>query len=113
MKRRAETDLERWARLREFPIIPCTRCGSQNHLQRVQMKQMLRGWERDHPGRLDNMFTALGNVVPSHLADRKLYPFTTLAPSGRPDPAGDKAFDDEDCAQPSSAPQPVHWQRGA
>ncbi len=102
----AETDLERWAKLRAFPIIPCTLCGSQDHLQRVQMKQMLRDWERDHPGRLDNMFTALGNVVPSHLADRKLYPFTTLKTSGVGDRDGDKAFDRDDtsCAPVPSEP---------
>ncbi len=53
----AETDLERWAVHREFPIIPCTLCGSQDNLQRVQIKQMLRDWERQYPGRLDNIFT--------------------------------------------------------
>ncbi len=56
---------------------------------------MLREWEREHPGRLDNMSTALGNVVPSHLLDRKLYPFTTLQTTGMADRDGDKAFDDE------------------
>jgi tRNA 2-thiocytidine biosynthesis protein TtcA len=99
----AESDLERWATLREFPIIPCTLCGSQDHLQRAQMKQMLRDWERDYPGRLDNMFTALGNVVPSHLADRKLYPFTTLKTTGVADRTGDKAFDGDEAA---CAPSP-------
>ncbi|MEY2656037.1 MAG: hypothetical protein RLZZ524_3065, partial [Pseudomonadota bacterium] len=74
----AETDLERWAEHRQFPIIPCSLCGSQENLQRVQMKKMLREWERQQPGRLDNIFTAMGNLVPSHLMDRKLYPFTTL-----------------------------------
>jgi tRNA 2-thiocytidine biosynthesis protein TtcA len=108
----AETDLERWAVQRAFPIIPCTLCGSQDNLQRVQMKRMLREWERQFPGRLDNMATALGNVVPSHLMDRKLYPFTTLRASGVPDREGDKAFDDDeaDCA-PAFAPRaPVRWQ---
>jgi tRNA 2-thiocytidine biosynthesis protein TtcA len=111
----AENDLERWATLREFPIIPCTLCGSQDHLQRAQMKQMLRDWERDYPGRLDNMFTALGNVVPSHLADRKLYPFTTLKTTGVADRDGDKAFDGE---EPACAPSPsdsasasLRWQQ--
>ena len=112
----AETDLERWAARRRFPIIPCSLCGSQDNLQRVQMKRMLREWEREHPGRLDNMFTALGKVVPSHLLDRKLYPFTTLETTGVPDTGGDKAFDDDDddeaCAQVAAAPQraPVRWQ---
>ena len=112
----AETDLERWAARREFPIIPCTLCGSQDNLQRVQMKRMLREWERAHPGRLDNMFTALGKVVPSHLLDRKLYPFATLKTTGVPDKGGDKAFDDDDedeaCASPAapSGRVPVRWQ---
>jgi tRNA 2-thiocytidine biosynthesis protein TtcA len=110
----AETDLERWAVQREFPIIPCTLCGSQDNLQRVQMKRMLLEWERQYPGRLDNMFTALGNVTPSHLLDRKLYPFTTLRPTGTPDLAGDKAFDEDDpvCAtSPAGRVRaPVRWQ---
>ena len=78
----AETDLERWAEHRQFPIIPCTLCGSQDNLQRVQIKQMMREWERQYPGRIDNMLHAMGNVVPSHLMDRKLYPFTTLKATG-------------------------------
>jgi len=100
----AETDLERWAAHRAFPIIPCTLCGSQDNLQRVQMKQMLRDWEQRFPGRVDNMFSALANVVPSHLMDRNLYPFATLQTTGRPDPEGDRAFDDDDepCAPPAA-----------
>ena len=112
----AETDLERWAAQREFPIIPCTLCGSQDNLQRVQMKRMLRVWERQYPGRLDNMATAIGNVTPSHLMHRKLYPFETLRPSGIPDREGDKAFDEDDageaCAPAAATPvrAPVRWQ---
>ena len=97
-----ETDLERWAEHRKFPIIPCTLCGSQDNLQRVQIKQMLRDWDKRFPGRVDNLFTALGNVVPSHLMDRNLYPFATIKASGVADPLGDRAFDeDEGCATPS------------
>jgi tRNA 2-thiocytidine biosynthesis protein TtcA len=100
----AEADLERWAAHREFPIIPCTLCGSQDNLQRTQIKAMLRDWERQYPGRIDNMAGAMGRVVPSHLMDRNLYPFASLQSTGRADPDGDKAFDDDDdCA----APQPV------
>ena len=101
----AETDLERWAAHRAFPIIPCTLCGSQDNLQRVQMRKMLREWERIQPGRLDNIATAMGNVTLSHLMDRKLYPFTTLKPTGAADPAGDRAFDDDgdDCGPASGA----------
>jgi tRNA 2-thiocytidine biosynthesis protein TtcA len=92
----AETDLERWAVHRQFPIIPCTLCGSQDNLQRVQVKRMIRDWERQYPGRIDNMFNAMGRVVPSHLMDRNLFPFTTLQAMGVADPGGDRAFDDDD-----------------
>jgi tRNA 2-thiocytidine biosynthesis protein TtcA len=99
----AETDLERWAAHRRFPIIPCTLCGSQDDLQRVQVKAMLRDWERQYPGRSDNMLRAMAHVVPSHLMDRRLHPFTTLQATGQADPAGDKAFDADDagCAAPA------------
>jgi tRNA 2-thiocytidine biosynthesis protein TtcA len=97
-----ELDLERWAEHRRFPIIPCTLCGSQENLQRVQTKQMLRDWDRRFPGRIDNMFNAMAHVVPSHLMDRDLYPFATLQATGTPDAAGDRAFDeDEVCAPPT------------
>jgi tRNA 2-thiocytidine biosynthesis protein TtcA len=105
----AETDLERWAAHRAFPIIPCTLCGSQENLQRVQIRQMLRDWEKRFPGRVENMFTAMGNIVPSHMMDRNLYPFATLQTSGVPDPLGDRAFDeDDDCASPVAAPITLH-----
>jgi tRNA 2-thiocytidine biosynthesis protein TtcA len=94
----AEVDLERWAEHRRFPIIPCTLCGSQPNLQRAQIKQMLRDWDKRFPGRIDNMFSALANVVPSHLMDRKLYPFETLQRTGVPNADGDIAFDEEPCA---------------
>jgi tRNA 2-thiocytidine biosynthesis protein TtcA len=97
-----ELDLERWAAHRAFPIIPCTLCGSQENLQRVQTKQMLREWDRQYPGRVDNMFNAMANVVPSHLMDRNLYPFATLQATGVPDAAGDRAFDEDDCAAPAT-----------
>jgi tRNA 2-thiocytidine biosynthesis protein TtcA len=98
----AETDLERWAVQREFPIIPCTLCGSQDNLQRVQTKALIREWERKFPGRIDNIFNAMGRITPSHLMDRTLYPFGTLQAGGVADPAGDKAFDDDEaCADPT------------
>jgi len=100
----AETDLERWATHRQFPIIPCTLCGSQENLQRVQTKQMLRDWERRFPGRIDNMFNAMANVVPSHLMDRNLYPFATLQATGVADAAGDRAFDDDDGCETPAVP---------
>ena len=99
----AETDLEDWAVHRQFPIIPCTLCGSQDNLQRVQVKAMLRDWEKKYPGRSDNMLRAMGHVVPSHLMDRQLHPFETIKPTGLPDANGDIAFDDEPCAPPAAA----------
>jgi tRNA 2-thiocytidine biosynthesis protein TtcA len=101
----AETDLERWAAHREFPIIPCSLCGSQENLQRVQIKKMLRDWDKQFPGRIDNMHRAFSHVVPSHLMDRQLFPFQTIMPTGEANPGGDKAFDeDEDdaCATPTA-----------
>jgi tRNA 2-thiocytidine biosynthesis protein TtcA len=98
-----EADLERWAMHRQFPIIPCTLCGSQENLQRVQTKQMLRDWDRRFPGRVENMFSAMANVVPSHLMDRNLYPFAKLKATGVADIAGDRAFDEGDCAAPAPA----------
>jgi tRNA 2-thiocytidine biosynthesis protein TtcA len=97
----AETDIERWAVHKQFPIIPCTLCGSQENLQRVQIRQMLREWERKFPGRVENMFNAMNHVVPSHLMDRNLYPFTTLQASGTADRDGDRAFDDEEDCGPA------------
>jgi len=97
----AETDLERWAEHRQFPIIPCSLCGSQAKLQRVQIKKMLRDWDRQFPGRIDNLFSAMGNIVPSHMMDRNLYPFTTLRSTGVPQADGDRAFDDDDCITPA------------
>ncbi len=97
----AEPDLVRWADHRAFPIIPCTLCGSQDNLQRVQIKQMIREWDRQTPGRIENMFTAMANITPSHMMDRQLYPFTTIRATGRPEPDGDIAFDeDEQCGTP-------------
>jgi tRNA 2-thiocytidine biosynthesis protein TtcA len=92
----AEKDLIRWAQVRQFPIIPCTLCGSQTNLQRQQVGQMLKAWDKQFPGRLDNMARAMQTVVPSHLMDRQLFPFETLVPTGEASDDGDKAFDTED-----------------
>jgi tRNA 2-thiocytidine biosynthesis protein TtcA len=93
-----EKDIAAYARLRDFPIIPCTLCGSQENLQRKIVKEMLQGWERKHPGRLDNMLRALQNVAPSHLADANLFDFAALEATGLPNVGGDKAFDPEPLA---------------
>ncbi|MCY7306875.1 MAG: tRNA 2-thiocytidine(32) synthetase TtcA [Rhodoferax sp.] len=103
----AERDLARWAAHRQFPIIPCTLCGSQTNLQRKQVGQMLRDWEKQHPGRIESMFTALQNVVPSHLMDGTRYDFAGLTPSGVASPDGDLAFDTEEFATSAMAPVQV------
>ena len=74
----AEAEIEKYAKARNFPIIPCNLCGSQENLQRVQIKQMLQGWERESPGRINSLFHSLQNVSPSHLADTKLFDFASF-----------------------------------
>jgi tRNA 2-thiocytidine biosynthesis protein TtcA len=93
-----EADTERYAALREFPIIPCNLCGSQENLQRKQIKGMLRDWEKQFPGRVENIFSSLSTVVPSHLMDRSMFNFSDLQASGVADANGDIAFDDEPCS---------------
>lgn len=73
-----EQDLQDYAELRQFPIIPCNLCGSQDNLQRQAVKQMLQAWDKQTPGRLETIFTSLQNIVPSHLADRALWDFASL-----------------------------------
>jgi len=73
-----EKDLERYANYKEFPIIPCNLCGSQENLQRVQVKKMLAGWEREYPGRTETIFRSIRNVAPSQLADVELFDFHSL-----------------------------------
>jgi tRNA 2-thiocytidine biosynthesis protein TtcA len=109
----AEPDLVRWAAHREFPIIPCNLCGSQENLQRVQIKAMINEWESKFPGRVENMFTAMSKVVPSHLMDRNLFPFEGLKATGRPDADGDIAFDeDEGCGSQQPASSVIKLHRG-
>jgi len=92
-----EADLVSFAQLRGFPIIPCDLCGSQEHLQRRQMREMLAEWERRCPGRAQTIFNALARVVPSHLMDLSLFDFRGLRPGGVADPGGDVAFDAPGC----------------
>ncbi len=75
----SEKDIASYARQMEFPIIPCDLCGSQENLQRQKVKEMLQGWEREQPGRINNIFRAITNVEPSHLADVNLYDFKNLS----------------------------------
>lgn len=76
-----ESDIEQYSLRKAFPIIPCNLCGSQENLQRQVVKEMLQGWEKQYPGRLDTMFSAVQNVVPSHLADTDLFDFKGLTQS--------------------------------
>ncbi len=92
----AEKDLDRWAQHKQFPIIPCSLCGSQENLQRKQVGNMLREWEKKYPGRTETMLTALQNVVPSHLMDPRLHDFRNLKTTGQACEDGDKAFDEEE-----------------
>ncbi len=74
----SEREIERYARSREFPIIPCKLCGSQDNMQRVAIKKMLAEWEREYPGRTETIFAALRNVELEHLADTRLHDFAGL-----------------------------------
>src|SRR5690606_14898131 len=77
-----ERDIARYATARGFPIIPCDLCGSQENLQRAQVKRMLAAWEHEHPGRVESLFSALRNVEPSTLADPRLFDFAALESGG-------------------------------
>jgi tRNA 2-thiocytidine biosynthesis protein TtcA len=96
-----EADTERYAQVKGFPIIPCDLCGSQENLQRKQIKGLMREWDKKFPGRVDSIFSALSTVVPSHLMDRDLFGFADLKADGVASPLGDIAFDDEPCATPA------------
>lgn len=74
-----EADIARYSELKQFPIIPCNLCGSQDNLQRQVIKEMLQNWEKQHPGRLDVIFKSIRNVAPSHLADIDLFDFKGLS----------------------------------
>jgi len=99
----AEKDLTRWAEHRQFPIIPCSLCGSQENLQRQEIKRMMHAWERQYPGRTETMFTSLQNVVPSHLMDAKRFDFKGIQLTGVADTDGDKAFDTDEFVLPKVA----------
>ena len=79
-----ERDIVKYAEFRQFPIIPCNLCGSQEHLQRKSVKAMLAEWERKYPKRIDSIFAALGNVAPSHLTDPALFDFVSLGAKAAP-----------------------------
>lgn len=92
-----EKDIARYAEAKQFPIIPCNLCGSQPNLQRQVIKEMLQKWDRQYPGRIETMFSALQNIVPSHLCDAKLFDFKSIQRGvSLENIEGDIAFDKPD-----------------
>ena len=90
-----ESDITRYAEAKAFPIIPCNLCGSQENLQRQVIKEMLQTWEKQHPGRVENIFRSIQNVAPSQLADQQLFDFKgleqfRLEPTGNEDSSYDE-----------------------
>ncbi len=101
-----EAELIQYAELKQFPIIPCNLCGSQPNLQRQNIKQMLNDWHQQFPGRIESMFTAMQNVVPSHLCDSELFDFKAINVDSGIINGGDFAFDPADdlAIAPATAP---------
>jgi tRNA 2-thiocytidine biosynthesis protein TtcA len=99
-----ESDLAAFAAARNFPIIPCSLCGSQLNLKRQEIGRMLTEWNKRHPGRVHTIFNALTRVTPSHLLDRSLVDFEALTATGVADAMGDIAFDAEPCAEAAIDP---------
>ena len=92
-----EKDIEKYAEAKQFPIIPCNLCGSQPNLQRQVIKEMLQTWDRQYPGRIETMFSALQNVTPSHLCDPNLFDFKNIKHGQVIEGVeGDLAFDKEE-----------------
>lgn len=89
-----EADVAQFAEFKNFPIIPCNLCGSQENLQRKQIKQMLKAWENQFPGRIENIFRSISNVAPSHLMDRELFPFEDLTNALQTKTEEDTLFDE-------------------
>lgn len=91
-----EKDIERFAQAKNFPIIPCNLCGSHPNLQRQVIKEMLRDWDKRYPGRIETMFRATQNIVPSHLCDTQLFDFANIKQGDEIINGGDLAFDKDD-----------------
>ncbi len=112
----AEKDIAAYARGMQFPIIPCDLCGSQENLQRQKVKEMLNAWELEQPGRINNIFRAIGNVEPSHLADFDLYDFKNLSqakPEDEDPLFGDIAKEDNALAISSNEGNRIEFTRRA
>jgi len=91
-----EEELIQYAALKNFPIIPCNLCGSQPNLERQNIKKMLSDWNINHPGRIESMFTAMKNIVPSHMCDGELFDFKSITKDSGVINGGDIAFDREE-----------------
>ena len=97
-----ESDIARYAEAMKFPIIPCNLCGSQENLQRQAIKAMLQGWEKQFPGRLENIFRSIQNISPSQMGDLDLFNFTDLEQL-RQEPTGEEDRFQDDIQQPALA----------
>ncbi len=97
-----ESELIQYGQLKNFPIIPCNLCGSQPNLQRQNIKAMLSQWNEHHPGRIESMFTAMKNIVPSHMCDSNLFDFKNINTESGVVNGGDTAFDQEVITDPNS-----------
>ena len=100
----SEKDIARFARGMEYPIIPCNLCGSQGNLQRQKIREMMEDWDRRYPGRTESVFTAMQNILPSHLADNAQFDFRRLT-LATPVEEGDIAFDPPE--MPASGGMPI------
>lgn len=99
-----EADIEDYAQQKAFPIIPCNLCGSQDNLQRQVIKEMLQGWDRQYPGRVETLFSALQRVSPSQLLDKNLFDFINLT-IDRSAPITERGADSDDACTPVPRPQ--------
>ena len=108
----SESDIARFARGMEFPIIPCNLCGSQDNLQRQKIREIMAGLDQRYPGRTESVFSALQNIVPSHLADNALFDFKGLHVGASLDDmaAGDTVFDGPQFGEELSLPTPGNVQ---
>jgi tRNA 2-thiocytidine biosynthesis protein TtcA len=97
-----ESELIQYAQLKQYPIIPCNLCGTQPNMQRQNIKRMLNDWHHQFPGRIESMFTAMQNVVPSHLCDNELFDFKTIDSSSGIIAGGDTAFDEPVFSMPNT-----------
>lgn len=106
----SEADIIKFAATKQFPIIPCNLCGSQPNLQRQAIKEMLQEWSKRYPGRIESMFRAIQNIVPSHLMDNQKFDFKNLQTREIPFEEGDIAFDPIDISTNTLQQlQPLHF----